>query len=118
GPGGGLAGEDLGDAGCYTYVNAEFKGSDCTQPHELEVFDTIGLDADFDTYPDHDQLVQTVTDKCAQKYADLGATAQKPLVVPSVAVPTKEAWDADKHRGLCVVRGQNNALESGSVSDN
>jgi hypothetical protein len=118
GAGGDLAGEDLGDAGCYTYVNAEYKGSDCTQPHELEVFDTIGLDADYDTYPDHDQLVRTVTDKCRQKYADLAAAPQAPLVDPSVAVPTKEAWDADDHRGLCVVRGKNDGLVSGSLSGN
>jgi len=115
GPGGELAGEDIGDPGCYLTAGTDLKGVDCDQPHGLEVYDTASLDIEFDAYPDQNALVKTVTDVCKEKYATLTVTK---AVVTGVAVPTKEAWEAGKHRGLCVVRGRNNDLLTGSISDN
>jgi hypothetical protein len=119
GPGGEVTSQEFLDndgAGCFKGTGlAAMQPVDCADPHQLEVFDTINLDADYDSYPDMDAMTRTVVDGCKQKLSNF---TPKYEVISGVMLPTQDAWAADKHSGLCIVLAPGSSQVTGSVAGN
>jgi serine/threonine protein kinase len=118
GPDGDITSDDFTDyvgEGCYAGDKATLKEADCKDPHELEVYATVDLSGDDESYPDGAAVLEKADQQCKIKY---GAVTTKMTVIQGSLVPTKGAWDRGKHDAQCVVLAPEGSKLTGSVAGN
>jgi serine/threonine protein kinase len=118
GPDGDITSDEFTDyvgEGCYAGDKTTLKESDCKDPHELEVYDTVDLAGDDESYPQEAAMLAKADQQCQLKY---GAVTTKMKVVQGSLVPTKAAWDRGKHNAQCVVLAPEGSKLTGSVAGN
>jgi serine/threonine protein kinase len=118
GPGGTITSDEFTDyagEGCYEGGNATLKEAKCEDPHDVEVYGTVDLTGDDDSYPDKVTLEAKADEGCREKFADITPKSQ---VIQGSLVPTQGAWERGKHAAQCVVRAAANARLTGSVAGN
>jgi serine/threonine protein kinase len=118
GPGGVVTSDDFTDyagEGCYAGSEATLKEADCGDPHDVEVYGTVDLTGDDDSYPDKATLEAKADGGCKEKFADITPKSQ---VIQGSLVPTQGAWERGKHAAQCVVAATGNGKLTGSVAGN
>lgn len=94
---------DLVVGDCYVDAAGEPSHTDCSTPHDGEVFG-VGTWNGGDAYPGQDVVARWASDLCAVSFEPyIGISLDDTGLSPGVLYPSADTWDAGDRRAVCVV---------------